>query len=116
MWRAEALVNGQWTMRAECGSKFVASLSLTRDQLYAGRQTRLTEIGEPEMSMRTITTAVIDCDSPCCGEHYADTVTQTAERIERFAMRDGWTCDNDTDEHFCPEHSAARAKLLTAAT
>jgi hypothetical protein len=43
MWRAEALVNGQWVTRAECGSKFVASLALTRDELYAGRQTRLTK-------------------------------------------------------------------------
>lgn len=111
-WKAEALVNGQWITRAECASKFVASLSLTRDELYAGRQTRLTEThGAPEMSIRTITTAVIDCDEPGCDEHYADTVDLTPECIARFAARDGWTsdtCEGGEVEYFCPEHSRCR--------
>ncbi len=58
------------------------------------------------MSIRIITTAVIDCDGPDCDEVFMDTSDATVLQITAMASRSSWTIG---DQCFCPK---CRAKLV----
>jgi len=58
------------------------------------------------MSIRILTTPVLDCDG--CDAVYADVVPLTQKHLLAFSARDGWTQDNDGHD-YCPACSAKRA-------
>ena len=54
-WIAKAFVNGEWVIRCESDSKFVAALSLTNDEI-AGRKTVLIDRDEDCETQQTVRT------------------------------------------------------------
>lgn len=55
--------------------------------------------------IREYKAAAVDCDVPGCGTTYFDSVENTPEAMEAFALRDGWrSFDTSTGKKFaCPE-------------